>query len=254
MSRLATKEIALYRKLLRARVTIPGFLPVGDGLVNGLWEDVIIFDPKTYRRIGFPEIEAWTLAPCERGQAIQYNLRYAGITEKQMHPEEFRGEILAYKQRMAAQWAKKRPLLKLMPDRDGSRKGKARGGRMIFTGLDPLNLVREHRVERSLYRPGLVVRRYRGEKRNSLCIILPVGELSLEAIRRYQDVMLRWCEQYDSVPVSRRGKFVPFPGEDKPRALSDRQCLSLYRKLRRRRNTLSNQVFLPPKGVRRPKQ
>lgn len=235
---LTNKEIRLYKKLLRHKYTIPGLFPMGDGLEQGLWEDVIIFDIKTYKRIAFIVIESITYEIYQRAISLKWNTEHAGLTEKQVYPKEFTSESMAIKKKHAKQWKKDGlQFYKDSTNPDGFY-------HWMFTGENPNKIVKPCLIQYKAYKAGVYI-----NKENGIQIILNEYYLNLKIIKKHKDHIINTCKKYCSykkqkqktifIPDKRKGYF-----NDNRITLSDQECLKIQKNLQKKIKTLSNSLFI----------
>ncbi|MCK4249102.1 MAG: hypothetical protein KAX15_04915, partial [Candidatus Omnitrophica bacterium] len=212
----------------------------------GLWEDALIFDEKTYETIGWVVIETITSPVCMRGMTLEYNLNYAGKTEMQVYPDEFTERALKIKKKYAKKWAHK--VLKFYPVKD--KKGFSG---MMFSGNNPNKLIRPQNIERQLYRPGFLIEKNKQNKtksvHNFLSFTLNEERLNLTVVNKYRNRIIDYCQKYSKSGNLKIGrKLIPFNDKgffkNNNLALSDGECLKIYRKLKKTCNTFSNRVFI----------
>lgn len=249
IKKLKKDDIKLYEKLLKHNLTVPGFLPMGDGMAYGTWDDVKVFDPDTFEYIGFPVMESITHQICDRALAIMYNMKYAGLTEGQHYPEEFTEEAMAIKKKYRKKWKKSFMKFYPSPDHDGC-------SQLMHSGERPRKLIRAHPVERGIIRSGVKVELTEKDWR-LVVLTFNVRSLSLAFIEKNASFIRDTVSYCKRATLGKSGKkFIPIkkkgylnsknshPLNEYEFTLTDEQCVKIQKSIMKTRNTMSNRLFI----------
>jgi len=212
---------------------------MGNGLKEGLWEDVVIFDKKTNKITAFITIETITCQICDRAATIEWNLKYAGLTEKQVYPDEFIGEMMDIKRKSAKRW--KNRILKFYSD-STCTKGCST---LVHSGLNPDKIVKPHKIDYEIYKAGVYI-----NKDSGICFILNEYYLNLAVIKKHKEYISSICNQYYNFKHQKeKTKFISFEGKGYFSAnkisMNNQECLKIFKNLLKKGiNTLSNRVII----------
>lgn len=254
--KLTKQYINLYRELLSKSYTLPGFLPSGDGLIHGLWEDITIFNTENYNIICTFLLETFTSSICDRAMLIDLNLKRAGLTEGAVYPEEFTPEMMEIKKKNRNKW-KNDILRSYQLDKD-----KKHYSSIIFSGENPRKMCPLLEPERNIYKVGLHIEKTKMKNckfENFLSFILNEEKLSLIILNKYAPEIKELTMKYSKFNLNNKSLFLVLKThgnyyKQKYKFLnpyefifSDKECLKILEKLQKTTNVLSNCLFVPKK-------
>lgn len=220
--------------------------------MNGLWTDVHVFDPDIYEWFGFVIIETITHKICDRASALEWNEKFAGLTELQMYPEEFTDEMMEIKKKNKKKW--KGQIMRFYSE--GSDEGFSR---LMHSGLNPRKMVKAMPIDRGIYKIGMTAEKSRrkSDRYNLLTFTLNELHLGIEVLEKHADYIKSHCAMYGSSnSTNKKETFVPNPqrgyfnGRNSYRVsefeftLTDKQCTNIANRINKIKNTMSNALLI----------